>query len=92
MKKKCRVCGKSLSIYNKTGQCFHHTDRYIVKYKPITNCIGYERYITENNADNLFPKPGTEQYNNMAFTKEYIFCDDEDDEDNDDEENEEDND
>lgn len=25
-RKKCKICGKSLSIYNHTGQCFYHSE------------------------------------------------------------------
>lgn len=40
-RKRCRICGKGLCIYNKTGECYHHNDTFIDDHAPVTLCTSF---------------------------------------------------
>jgi hypothetical protein len=79
-KKKCEICGTSLSMYNKGKRCYTHTEgNAVIERTPVTNCTSYKAREDHRNgldpeldADSMsiLPVPGTPNYDNMAFDKE----------------------
>lgn len=58
-KRICRRCGAALSIYNKTKECWVHSEESYVMHIPITKCTSYE--------------PGTELGSDVMFSKVRVF-------------------
>lgn len=58
-RRKCERCGATLSIYNKTNECWVHSEESYVMYIPATHCTSYE--------------PGSELNNDTMFSKVRVF-------------------
>lgn len=79
MPKKCRICGKSLSTYNKEDICFCHQEGMVIKKQtPVTGCTSYGKDSgDEPAAPNHYLKPGDDGYNDMAFGEDIVGAIDE---------------
>jgi hypothetical protein len=85
MPKKCRICGKSLSTYNKEDICFCHQEGMVIKEKsPVSGCTSYNANAAEDDnvaPDKLsphhLPRPGDPEYNDMAFDESIVGAIDE---------------
>ncbi|MHC4640093.1 MAG: hypothetical protein ACYS32_00510 [Planctomycetota bacterium] len=66
-KRKCSICDKTLSEYNKEDICFCHQPGMIIKeYAPKTCCTSYE-VGGESDPEFVAPMPGESGYNDFAF-------------------------
>ncbi len=64
-KRHCKKCGKKLSKYNKTGECFHHSlpsDR-----DPVGDWIRYEDAATGGITGNNTARTQTEENGGYAY-------------------------
>ena len=68
-KRKCKICGKSLSTYNKENICFCHKPGRKVKKVPITKCTSYFPNEDPLRRSPFKLRPGDNGYNERAFTE-----------------------
>jgi hypothetical protein len=76
LKRKCEVCGKTLSVYNTGRVCFAHNPAYPqYEWIPVTKVTSYskEMWDRDEDMDGLFPIPGTDSFNGSAFRQELIY-------------------